>query len=121
MHLFPGIYAPCILGEHKFIDGGVLDNSPTKEVRRLGADKVISVKFKQTEKYDGSGIYSIILRTAEIMTIAIADDSLNTSDIIIEIDTGKVSLLGIEKINQCKDRGYEETIRRIESIKEIII
>lgn len=32
---FPAIYAPCQVEEHRFLDGGLLNNIPTREVRRL--------------------------------------------------------------------------------------
>lgn len=117
---FPGVYAPCVIGKYKFLDGGILDNVPTKEVRRMGADKIISVKFKQTDKFEGNSIYSILLRTVDIMTDAIANDNTKTSDIILDVDTGKVSLLGIDKLDQCEQKGYEETIRNIDKIKQML-
>ena len=30
----------------QFLDGGILDNIPVNEVKRLGADKVIAINFK---------------------------------------------------------------------------
>lgn len=32
---FPAVYAPCKWEGHQFLDGGILDNVPTKEVRRM--------------------------------------------------------------------------------------
>lgn len=33
------MFAPTIFKEHKFVDGGIIDNLPAQEVRKLGADK----------------------------------------------------------------------------------
>lgn len=42
---YPGVFAPCLFKEHKFVDGGVLDNVPADEVKKLDVDKVIAIKF----------------------------------------------------------------------------
>ncbi len=117
---FPAIYAPCRIGEQQFLDGGILDNVPTKQVRRLGAEKVLSVTFPPTEKYMGNSIYSILLRTLDIMTNQIAKDNLQTSDYVLNIHTGKTRLLGINKLDHCVQMGYEQTIEKIEEIKKIL-
>ncbi len=117
---FPAIYAPCKTDNKQFLDGGILNNVPTKEVRQLGADKVISVTFPPAEKYMGNSIYSILLRTLDIMTNEIANENLKTGDYTINIQTGKTRLLAIDKIDYCEKIGYEETIKHIKEIKEII-
>lgn len=117
---FPAIYAPCRMGEHQFLDGGILDNVPTKEVRRLGADKVLSVTFPPSKKYMGSSIYSILLRSLDIMTNEIANENLKTSDYVLEVHTGKTKLLGIDKLDFCEQVGYEETIKHIDKIKSML-
>ena len=42
---YPFVFAPCEYGNCKFVDGGILDNTPAGEVKKLGADKVVTVKF----------------------------------------------------------------------------
>lgn len=47
---FPVLYAPLRYEEHQFVDGGVLNNVPAKQVKEMGADKVISVNFISEEE-----------------------------------------------------------------------
>lgn len=117
---FPAVYAPCRIGEQQFLDGGLLDNVPTKEVRRLGANKVLSVTFPPSKKYVGSSIYSILLRSLDIMTNEIANENLKTSDYILNIHTGKTKLLGIDKLDFCEQAGYEETLKQMDEIKKML-
>ena len=114
---FPAIYAPLKWNGHHFLDGGILDNVPAKEARRLGADKVISVTFPPNEQYKGYSIYSILLRTLDVMTNEIANINLQTSDYILALNTGRTSLLGIDKLEHCYKVGYEEALKRIDEIK----
>ena len=46
--------------EHKFVDGGLLDNVPAGEVKKLGADKIITVKFSTDLSYAPKSIYDVI-------------------------------------------------------------
>ena len=43
---FPAVFCPCEYKEHKFLDGGILDNIPVLEVKKQGADKVIAINFR---------------------------------------------------------------------------
>ena len=46
---FPGIFCPCEYEGHNFLDGGILNNIPVKEIKKQGADIVIAVNFKADE------------------------------------------------------------------------
>lgn len=117
---FPGIYAPCVYEEHPFLDGGILDNIPVKETKKLGADKVIAIKFEAESMNHKSNIYSILLRTLDIMTNRIADDNLKESDLILELPIKKVGLLDIRKIEECYQIGYKKAKEVMPKIKKII-
>ena len=42
---YPVVFSPLEYENYKFVDGGVLNNIPANELRKLGAEKVITVKF----------------------------------------------------------------------------
>ena len=42
---FPGLFAPCEYKGHRFVDGGLLDNVPVEELKKLGVDKTIAIKL----------------------------------------------------------------------------
>lgn len=117
---FPGIYAPCVYEGHPFLDGGILDNIPVKEAKKLGADRVIAIKFEAEKMNQRSNIYSILLRTLDVMTNRIADENLKESDYILELPIEKVGLLDISKIEECYQIGYQKTKELMPKIKEII-
>lgn len=89
-----------------------------KKQEDCGADKIISVTFPPHEQYRGYSIYSILLRTLDIMTNEVANINLKTSDYVLALNTGKTSLLGIDKLEHCYKIGYEETLKQIGKIKE---
>lgn len=117
---FPVAFEPCEYKKHKFLDGGILDNVPSLEVRKLGADKIISVNFKADDINQDSNIMDIIMRTIDIMGNKVSEKNLNSSDMILTIQTDKTGLLETEKIDDCYKYGYRQTMNNIDKIKNLI-
>ena len=117
---FPAFFCPCEYKNHMFLDGGTLNNIPANEVRRLGADKVISVNFEENQFDGDSDVMDIIMRTLDIMGSKISEKILKDSDYILTIPTEKVGLLEDGKTESCFKYGYETTINKIDEIKASI-
>lgn len=117
---FPVYFAPLKFEDHIFVDGGVLNNVPISELKKAGADKVIGVNFFVQDISVRNNMYSIAIRTIDIMSNKIAEKDLKKSDYTIVIDTGEIRILDISKINKCYKRGYEYTMEHIDEIKKII-
>lgn len=62
-------------------------------------------------------MYSVLIRSLDIMTHQIAIESIEASDYAIFLDTGKTSLFGIDKIRRCYEIGYEETKKQMIQLK----
>ena len=116
---FPAVFSPCTIGTHAFMDGGVLDNIPVKEVKKQGADKVIAVKF-DAEKIDkNSNIMDIAMKTIDIMGSKISEESLEMSDLVLNVYTDKVGLLDVKKLDSCYQYGYDCVIENLGKIRSI--
>lgn len=117
---FPAVFNPCLMGTHAFMDGGTLDNVPVNEVRKQGADKVIAVKFDADPVDENSNIMDIVMKTIDIMGSKISEESLEMSDIVLNVYTDKVGLLDIEKLDNCYKYGYNCVVENIDKIKEAL-
>ena len=117
---FPAVFCPCDFKEHKFLDGGALNNVPVIEVKKQGIEKVLAVNFKADDITDESNYMDIAMRTIDIMGNKIAEENLKQSDYILTIGTDKMGLLEVKKLDSCYQYGYEATIKEINKIKEII-
>ena len=95
---FPAVFIPCDFENHAFMDGGALDNVPVNEVRKQGADKVIAVKFDADPIAKDSNIMDIVMKTIDIMGSKISEESLEMSDLVLNVYTDKVGLLDTRKI-----------------------
>lgn len=118
---YPGIFAPCIYNKHKFLDGGLLDNVPVDEVKKLGADKVIAVRFKLNKTAKTVGMRSTLNKGIDIMFNKIETEAVKKADYVLEIDTKNVNPFDFKQSNKCYKLGYEQAKLEINKIKEIII
>ena len=117
---FPAVFNPCTIEKHAFIDGGALDNVPVEEVRKQGADIVIAVKFDGDEINEESNLMDIVMKTIDIMGSKIAEQNLEKSDIVLNINTGKMGLLDTENIEKCFECGYRAVQENMDEIKKIL-
>ena len=117
---FPVAFDPCIYKNHKFLDGGILDNFPTTEVKRQGADKVLTVNFMADEINENSNIMDIAMRSIDIMGNKVSEENIKNSDMILTIQTDKTGLLEVEKLDDCYNYGYRQTLKNLDKIKNLI-
>lgn len=117
---YPAIFAPCIYNKHKFVDGGILDNIPVEETRKIGADKVIAVKFKLNKTSRTVGIRSTLNKSIDIMFSKIESEAVKKADYVIEIDTQDVNPFDFKQANKCYKYGYLQAKKEINNIKRII-
>lgn len=94
---FPVVFCPCEYNEHKFLDGGILDNFPTIEVRHQGVEKVLTINFKADDIEENSNIMDIVMRTIDIMGNKISEENISNSDMVLTIQTDKTVCWKLKK------------------------
>ena len=117
---YPVIFEPCEYEGHQFVDGGILDNLPAKEVRKLGVDKVLSVKFSAGLNFKPKNAYDIAFKAVDILFDNRSQEAVKESDYTLELDLSEASVFNIKKIDYCYNIGYITTISRMKEIKKII-
>lgn len=117
---FPFVFSPCVYKDHIFLDGGALDNTPAIEVKKQGADKVISIKFDSDPITKDSNIMDIVMKMIDIMGSKVSEESLNMSDCIITIPSDGTGLLETSKIDYCYKSGYDTVMKNIDEIKRTL-
>ena len=117
---YPAIFATCIYNKHKFVDGGILDNIPVEEDKKIGADKVIAVRFKLNKTSRTIGLRSTLNKAIDIMFSKIEGEEVKKADYVIEIDTQDVNPFDFKQSNKCYKYGYLQTKKEIANIKKMI-
>ncbi len=117
---FPGMYSPFEYKGYQFVDGGIFDNLPTIETKKLGVDKVISIRFKLKSPRKQKTIYNIAMQSLDLMTENLIRESIKASDYSIEIDLKDVKPFSISKLEFAYREGYMQTLDHIIKIKKSI-
>ena len=117
---FPGMYAPFEYKNYQFVDGGIFDNIPVKQAKKLNSDKVIAIKFKYKTPKRQTTMYNIAMHSLDLMTYNLSKESAELSDYCLELDLKDVKPFNISKIDFCYTEGYMQTLDKIRKIKEII-
>ncbi len=115
---FPGVFSPCRYKNRLLIDGGVRENTPWREAKLLGADKVISVVFEtEINNTCCDNLFDVVVRSLELKNRELEKYEINGSDFIIPIKSKKTSLLDMSKIDEFYNLGYFSTKKFLEKNK----
>lgn len=116
---YPGVFAPTIYKEHKFVDGGIIDNLPAQEVRKLGAEKVLSVRFNAENNTNPKNMIEVAMKSVDLLFDQRTADEIASSDFAITLDLPEASIFNIKKIDYCYNQGYITAIENMAKIKRI--
>lgn len=116
---FPVVFSPCNYDNHIFMDGGILNNIPACEIKKLGAEKIISIKFDSDNVTNQSNIMDILMKSLDIMGNKMCEESLKISDMVITIPSDGTGLLDTDKIDMCYEAGYKVGLENMQKIKQI--
>ena len=118
---YPGIFCPTNVLGKKLVDGGVRQNTPWKELKEIGADKIISVVFSEDKKEKKStNIIDCITGSMGIMMHELYNYEIEGIDYLLNIKTEDIGLLEIDKIEELYNIGYKTTKKEINKIKEYL-
>lgn len=117
---YPGMFAPTIYQDHKFVDGGIIDNLPAQEVKKLGADKVLSIRFSSKNETDPKNVIEVAVKSIDLLFDQRTELEVANSDYSITLDLPEASVFNIKKIDYCYNQGYIATIENMAKIKAMI-
>ena len=116
---FPAVFCPCEFKNHMFMDGGVLDNIPAEELKKVYDGKIMSVNFEADPVEKNFDIMDIIMKTLDIMGNKLSEKSLSISDLISSVPTDRTGLLDIKKMDKCYNFGYKSVENNLDKIRNL--
>ncbi len=117
----PGVFQPTKIGDHEYVDGGLVSPVPVKVARRLGADIVIAVDISSRPiGSDTSGFFSELLQTFSIMGQTIASYEEKDADILLKPDLPNSAGSDFAARNASILSGEESVARQADHIKDVI-
>jgi NTE family protein len=85
----PGVFQPVRIGEHVYVDGGLVSPVPVRFAREMGADFVIAVNISaQPDVQPSSSTLDVLLQTFAIMGQSINRYELRDADVVIQPSLG---------------------------------
>lgn len=117
---YPGVFAPTMFNGHKFVDGGVIDNLPAQEVRKLGAEKVLSIRFSSKSETDPKNLMEVALKSVDLLFDQRTEAEIASSDYSITLDLSEATVFNTKKIDYCYNQGYIAAIQNMPKIKQML-
>lgn len=117
---YPGVFAPMSYQEYSFVDGGILDNVPTEETKKLGVDKILTIKFPPKKLEDPKTAMNVLIRSLDIIFHNMDTIKTKNSDYILDLEVTSSSTFDIKKIDECYEKGYKTTLQESEKIKQVL-
>jgi NTE family protein len=103
------------------VDGGLINPVPTKTVRDMGADFVISVNvlpYKAKSDNREASIFSIMMKAFYIMDSKFIEASIEDSDVVIEPDVVHIAFTDFQRAEDCIEKGVAAARKMIPEIKK---
>jgi len=119
----PSIISPLKIGDSYFIDGGILDNFPTKKLKDNDIDYVIGVKTTyeiDKPEQTNENPYTILNKAISINIDKNISESEKFANLIIfpKIEQNKF-ILDFSNIDDFIEKGRLETIKHIKELKKL--
>lgn len=106
---YPGVFAPCPFKNTKLIDGGIRENVPWKELKIIGADKILNITFEdEVDKTCCDNLIEVAGRSISFLCRELSNYEMIGSDLSLKIKCGKVGLLDMSKIDELYELGYKQ-------------
>lgn len=108
---YPGVFSPCSkIHNLLLIDGGIEENIPWREVKRVGADKVLSIVFTNTQNAKCcNSIIEILTKSFNILCHELSRYEWDGSDYLLEIKHNNSGLLNKKDSKNLYYEGYNQT------------
>ena len=115
---YPVVFSPFRYKNTQLVDGGIRENIPWKELKMLGAEKVINIIFEsEKDECYNKNIIEVASRSINLLCRELSNYELDGSDDNIIIKSGKIGLLDMSKIDELYKLGYQETKKYLKKLK----
>jgi len=119
---FPSLFSPVEIDGKLLIDGGVVDNYPVDEVRKMGADIIIGVDVQDDLKDRNSlkDATRILVQITNLDMIKSMEQKKKITDVYIKPDVSNYGVISFDKGQEIVKIGQETTMLEIEKIKNLV-
>jgi NTE family protein len=118
---FPSLFSPVEIEDKVYIDGGVVNNYPIEEVRKMGADIIIGVDVQDDLKKrdEINGATGILVQISNFQMIQNMNQKKENTDIYIKPDIEGYSVISFDQGKEIIKKGEEAAQKVKEKLEKI--
>lgn len=113
----PGVFHPYVYQGMVLVDGGVTDRLPVPVAKKLGAEFIIGVDVKPGREVDANSLFSVLLRSIEIMEDEIYKRTPVETDVYIQPDVTHIGSFKFDLAREAVRLGREAALKQLPEIK----
>jgi NTE family protein len=115
----PGVFQPVKIGDHTYVDGGLVAPVPVRFAREMGAEFIIAVNIStQAEAQATNSSLEVIMQTFSIMGQRINQLELRDADIVIQPPLGKMGSAEFTNRSGAMQAGERATLAVMPQLKQ---
>ncbi|MDO4223926.1 MAG: patatin-like phospholipase family protein [Acinetobacter sp.] len=116
----PTMFAPVKIGEHEYVDGGLVSPVPVHVAKELGADLVIAVNILAVPHYTDTGnLWGLFNQNINIMQNQLANEEMKYADIVIQPDIReKAHIFDVKSRDVSIQAGFDAALAQMPSIQQ---
>ncbi|QBZ97015.1 patatin-like phospholipase family protein [Flavobacterium sangjuense] len=118
---FPSLFSPVEIDGKLLIDGGVVNNYPVEEIRKMGADIIIGVDVQDDLKDRNSlkDATRILVQITNLDMIKVMKDKIKLTDIYIKPDVSDYGVISFDEGREIIKKGEVAAFGVYEQIKKL--
>ncbi|MGL2965570.1 patatin-like phospholipase family protein [Flavobacterium sp. XGLA_31] len=119
---FPSLFSPVEIDGKLLIDGGVVNNYPAEEVRKMGADIIIGVDVQDDLKDRKSlkDATRILVQITNLDMIKKMKEKIKITDIYIKPDISNYGVISFDEGQEIVKKGEEATMLQMDAIIKLV-
>ena len=118
---FPSLFSPVEIGGKLLIDGGVVNNYPVDEIRKMGADIIIGVDVQDDLKDRNSlrDATRILVQITNLDMIKVMKEKQKLTDIYIKPDVSNYGVISFDEGQEIVKKGEEAATAIYDKLKKL--
>jgi NTE family protein len=118
---FPSLFSPVEIDGKLLVDGGIVNNYPVDEIRKMGADIIIGIDVQDVLKDRNSlkDATQILVQITNLDMIKVMKDKIKLTDIYIKPEVSDYGVISFNEGREIVKKGEEAAFGIYDQLKKL--